>query len=150
VPFLHGTLVQNYHWLNERQFLDAVAVAMITPGPVVITVGFIGYLVAGLPGALASAMGVFLPVFAVVVLVTPFYERFAKNLQINAFIQGVTAAATGTIAGAVVVLGRHAIMDVPTALIALGTLGLLIRFKIPEPVIVTGAGLIGLILFQFK
>ncbi len=150
VPFLHGTVVQQYHWLTERQFLDAVAVAMITPGPVVITVGFIGYLVAGISGAVASGMGVFLPVFLVVVLVTPFYERFAKNPQVNAFIQGVTSAATGAIAGAVIVLGRHAISDVPTGLIALVTLGALVRFKIPEPIIVTAAGLLGLVIFKFS
>lgn len=150
VPFLHGTLVDGYHWLTERQFLDAVAVAMITPGPVVITVGFIGYLVAGFWGAVAAGMGVFLPVYLVVVFVTPFYERFAKNPQVNAFIQGVTAAATGAIAGAVVVLGRHAIVDLYTAIIAAGTLLILMRVKIPEPIVVTVAGLVGLLIFQFK
>ncbi len=150
VPFLHGTVVQQYHWLTERQFLDSVAVAMITPGPVVITVGFIGYLVAGVWGAIASAMGVFLPVYLVVVLVTPFYERFANNPQVNAFVQGVTSAATGAIAGAVFVLGRHAVADIPTAAIALGTLGVLTRFRIPEPLVVVTAGVIGLVLFHIN
>jgi chromate transporter len=101
VPFLHGGVVQEMHWLTERQFLDAVAVAMITPGPVVITVGFIGYLVAGVPGSIAAAMGVFLPVWLVIVLLAPFYERLVRYASVNAFVQGVTAAATGAIAGAV-------------------------------------------------
>ncbi len=148
VPFLHGTAVQQYHWLTERQFLDAVAVAMVTPGPVVITVGFIGYLVAGIGGAFASALGVFLPVYIVVVCITPFYERFAANPQVNAFIHGVTSAATGAIAGAVFVLGRRAITDIPTAAIAATTLGLLVRFKIPEPVIVIAAGVIGVLIYR--
>jgi chromate transporter len=150
VPFLYGSTVEQYHWLTERQFLDAVAVAMITPGPVVITVGFIGYLVGNFPGAIAAAFGVFLPVYLVVLVLTPYYERFAKNPQVNAFVQGVTAAATGAIAGAVIVLGRRAITDVPTALIALTSLAVLIRFKIPEPLIVIVAGVVGLLLFQYK
>ncbi len=150
VPFLHGSVVQANHWLTERQFLDAVAVAMITPGPVVITVGFIGYLVAGLPGAIAAALGVFLPVWLVVVLLTPYYERFAKNPQVYAFVQGVTAAATGAIAGAVIVLGHRAITDIPTLLIAAVTLAVLMRFKVPEPVIVIAAGILGLILFHVR
>jgi chromate transporter len=113
VPFLHGGVVVEHHWLTERQFLDAVAVAMITPGPVVITVAFIGFLVAGLSGAIAAALGVFLPVYVVVVLVAPYYKRFAKNPQLQAFVRGVTAAATGAIAGAVIVLARRAIYDAP-------------------------------------
>lgn len=149
VPFLHGGLVQQMQWLNERQFLDAVAVAMITPGPVVITVGFIGYLVAGLPGSIAAAMGVFLPVWLVVIVLTPYYERFATNPQVNAFVQGVTSAATGAIAGAVIVLGRRAIMDIPTAIIAAATLGVLLKFKVPEPILVIVAGLLGLVVFHY-
>ncbi len=150
VPFLYGSTVGQYHWLSQRQFLDAVAVAMITPGPVVITVGFIGYLVAGLPGAVAASLGVFLPVYVVVVVLAPVYERFAKNPQVGAFVEGVTAAATGAIAGAVVVLGRRAIVDLPTALIAALTLGMLIRFKIPEPLIVAVAGIAGIFIMHFR
>lgn len=150
VPFLYGGVVQDYHWLNERQFLDAVAVAMITPGPVVITVGFIGYLIAGFPGAVAAAFGVFLPVYLFVVLPAPYFERYAKNPQLIAFVDGVTAAATGAIAGAVIVLGRRAIIDVPTALIALATLMLVIRSKIQEPLIIATAGLIGLFIFRLR
>lgn len=150
VPFLYGGVVQEYHWLNERQFLDAVAVAMITPGPVVITVGFIGYLVAGFPGAVVASLGVFLPVYLFVVLPAPYVERYAKNPQLSAFVDGVTAAATGAIAGAVIVLGRRAITDIPTVVIAAATLAVLTRFKISEPIIIIIAGILGLILFQFK
>jgi chromate transporter len=146
VPFLYGGVVQGHHWLTDRQFVDAVAVAMITPGPVVITVGFIGYLVAGVAGATAAALGVFLPVYAVVILLAPSYKRWAKNPQLNAFVRGVTAAATGAIAGAVIVLARRSIYDVPTALIGLTSLAVLLKWKVPEPVIILAAGVIGLAL----
>jgi chromate transporter len=148
VPFLHGGVVLQHHWLNERQFLDAVAVAMITPGPVVITVGFIGFLVAGMSGAVAAAIGVFLPVYAVVVLVAPYYKRFSKNPQLHAFVRGVTAAATGAIGGAVIVLARRSVHDVPTAIIAITTLLLLLRWKIPEPLLIVAAGVAGLALYH--
>ncbi len=144
VPFLHGGVVVEHHWLTERQFLDAVAVAMITPGPVVITVGFIGFLVAGFSGAVAASIGVFLPVYLVVVLVAPYYKRFAKNPQLHAFVHGVTAAATGAIAGAVVVLARRAVYDWVTAGIALLTAAVLFRWKIPEPMVIAAAAVVGL------
>ncbi len=146
VPFLHGGVVVEHRWLTERQFLDAVAVAMITPGPVVITVAFIGFIVAGLSGATAAALGVFAPVYAVVILIAPYYKRFAKNPQLHAFVRGVTAGATGAIAGAVVVLARRAIHDVPTGIIAATTLLLLLRWKIPEPLLIAAAGVAGLAL----
>ena len=144
VPFLHGGVVQEHHWLTETQFLDAVAVAMITPGPVVITVAFIGYLVSGITGACAAALGVFLPVYLFVVVVGPFYKRFSGNKQVRAFVQGVTAAATGAIAGAVVVLGKHSIQDYWTLGIAVTTFLILMKWKIPEPIIIAVAGLLGL------
>ena len=146
VPFLHGGVVQEHHWLTETQFLDAVAVAMITPGPVVITVAFIGYLVAGITGACAAALGVFLPVYLFVVVVGPFYKRFSGNAQVRAFVQGVTAAATGAIAGAVIVLGRHSIQDFWTAGIAVTTFLVLLKWKVPEPLIIGVAGLLGIII----
>lgn len=146
IPFLYGGVVEGHHWLNEHQFVDAVAVAMITPGPVVITVGFIGYLVAGVAGATAAALGVFLPVWAVVVALAPSYKRWAKNPQIRAFVQGVTAAATGAIAGSVVVLARRSVYDLPTILIALASLAVLMKWKIPEPVIIGAAAIVGLAL----
>jgi chromate transporter len=147
VPFLYGGVVQQFHWLTERQFIDAVAVSMITPGPVVITVAFIGYLVAGPAGAILAAIGVFLPVYLVVVFVAPHFHRIAQNERVKAFVDGVTAAATGAIAGAAVILGRRSLVDLPTILIALGTLALLLTpRKIPEPVLIVAAGLVGLVL----
>jgi chromate transporter len=146
VPFLYGGVVQGHHWLTDKQFVDAVAVAMITPGPVVITVAFIGYLVAGIAGATAAALGIFLPVYLVVVLLAPFYKRWAKNPQLNAFVRGITAAATGAIAGAVVVLARRSIYDLPTILICAASLAVLFRWKIPEPVLIAGAAVAGLVL----
>src|SRR5216684_1081537 len=146
VPFLYGGVVQGHHWLNDRQFVDAVAVAMITPGPVVITVAFIGYLVAGISGATAAALGIFFPVYLIVVLLAPSYKRWAKNPQLNAFVRGVTAAATGAIAGAVIVLARRSIYDVATLMIALVTLGVLIRWKMPEPILIACAAVAGLLL----
>jgi chromate transporter len=147
VPFLYGGVVERFHWLTERQFLDAVAVAMITPGPVVITTAFIGYLVAGPLGATAAALGVFLPCYLFVIIPAPYFRRFAGNQAVKGFVDGVTAAATGAIAGAAVVLGRRAIIDVPTALIALGTLGVLVYAKrIPEPLVIVAAGAIGLLI----
>jgi chromate transporter len=148
VPFLHGGVVESHHWLNEQQFLDAIAVAMITPGPVVITVAFIGYLVNGPTGAVLAALGVFLPVYLILVVFAPFYRRFSGNQSIKAFVSGVTAAATGAIAGAVFVLARHSIHDVATFTIACISLLTLWRWKVPEPVIVAVSGVVGLLLFS--
>jgi chromate transporter len=146
VPFLYGGVVQEHHWLTDRQFVDAVAVAIITPGPVVITVAFIGYLVAGISGATAAALGIFFPVYLIVVLLAPSYKRWAKNPQLNAFVRGVTAAATGAIAGAVIVLARRSVYDVATLMIAVVTLGVLIRWKVPEPILIACAAVAGLLL----
>jgi chromate transporter len=146
VPFLYGGVVHGHHWLTDKQFVDAVAVAMITPGPVVITVAFIGYLVKGISGAIAAAAGIFLPVYLVVVVLAPSYKKWAKNPQLKAFVSGVTAAATGAIAGAVIVLARRSILDLPTTLIACATLVLLFRWKIPEPVLIAASAVVGLVL----
>src|SRR6266852_4490620 len=148
VPFLYGGVVGKFHWLTERQFLDAVAVAMITPGPVIITAGFIGYLVAGAIGAVLAALAVFAPPYLIVIAGAPYYRRFAKNLQVKAFVQGVTAAAVGAIAGAAFILGRRSLIDLPTVSIAVATFGLLSFKKIPEPVLILAAGIAGLLLFK--
>ena len=146
VPFLHGGVVEQFHWLSERQFLDAVAVAMITPGPVVITVAFIGFLVAGFAGALVSAAGVFLPPYLVVIILAPHFRRWSKNEKVKAFVAGVTAAAAGAIAGAAYVLGKRALIDLPTVALAVVTLVLLVKArKIPEPVVILAAGAAGLL-----
>ena len=146
VPFLQQGVVHDLGWLTEHQFLDAVAVALITPGPVVITVAFIGYLVAGAAGAAVAAVGIFLPVYFFTIVPAPWFRRHRDNPQLRAFAAGATAAAGGAIAGAVVVLGRGAISDVPTACIAMAGLVLLVRFRVPEPLLVLGAGLAGLAL----
>jgi len=149
VPFLHGGVVNQYHWLTERQFLDAVAVAMITPGPVVITVAFIGYLVAGPLGAIAAAIGVFVPCYLFVIIPAPYYRRFAGNRRVKAFVDGVSAAATGAIAGAAFVLGRRALVDLSTVAIAVATWLVFTRFKkLPEPIVIVAAGVVGLILHR--
>jgi chromate transporter len=149
VPFLHGGVVNQYHWLTERQFLDAVAVAMITPGPVVITVAFIGYLVAGPLGAIAASLGVFVPCYLFVIIPAPYFRRFAGNRRVKAFVDGVSAAATGAIAGAAFVLGRRALVDIPTVAIAVATWLVFTRFKkLPEPLVIVAAGVIGLVLHR--
>lgn len=150
VPFLYGGVVTEHHWLNDKQFVDAVAVAMITPGPVVITVGFIGYLVAGLPGAVAAALGTFLPCYLFTVIPAPYVKKYGHLPSVKAFVDGITAAAVGAITGSVLVIAKRSIIDVPTALLALGTIVLLWRFKkLQEPVIVTAAALVGLAAYPF-
>ena len=148
VPFLYGGVVTDHHWLTERQFIDAVAVAMITPGPVVITVGFIGYLIAGLPGAAMAAFGTFLPCYLFTVVAAPYFKKHGKRPAIVAFVNGATAAAIGTIAGSVIVLGRRSVIDLPTLLIALATAAAIWKFKkVPEPAIVAAAALLGLVIY---
>jgi chromate transporter len=147
VPFLYGGVVREHGWLTDQQFLDAVAVAMITPGPVVITVAFIGYLVHGFSGAVLASLGVFLPCYLFVVIPAPFYARFADNPRLKAFVDGVTAAATGAIGGAVYVLARRAIIDVPTILIFAATLACLVWLKrVPEPAIIAAVGIASVLL----
>lgn len=149
VPFLYGGVVEQFHWLTERQFLDAIAVAMITPGPVVITAAFIGYLVAGPLAGIAASIAVFVPPYLIVLLGAPHYRRLAQNPQIKALVQGVTAAAVGAIAGAAFVLGRRALVDLTTAVIAVATLviGLTLK-KLPEPAVILAAGIVGMLLFK--
>jgi len=148
VPFLYGGVVTEHHWLNDKQFVDAVAVAMITPGPVVITVGFIGYLVAGLPGACVAALGTFLPCYLFTVLPAPYFKKYGKLPAVKAFVDGITAAAVGAITGSVIVIARRSIVDWPTVLLALATVLLLWRFKkLQEPVVVIAAALIGLAVY---
>jgi chromate transporter len=147
VPFLHAGVVKEYQWLNEQQFLDAVAVAMITPGPVVITVGFIGYLVAGFPGAIVAAAATFLPCYLFTILPAPYFKKISKNISIKAFVDGITAAVIGALTGAVIIIATRSIVDLPTALIAAASLLALIYFKkIPEPFIILAAAIAGLLI----
>jgi chromate transporter len=148
VPFLYGGVVTEFHWLTEKQFVDAVAVAMITPGPVVITVGFIGYLVAGLPGASVAALATFIPCYLFTVIPAPYFKKYGKLPGVLAFVDGITAAAIGAITGSVIVIAKRSVIDVPTAIIAVGTIALLWRYKkLEEPVVVLGAALLGLVLY---
>ena len=148
VPFLYGGVVTEHHWLNDKQFVDAVAVAMITPGPVVITVGFIGYLVAGLPGATVAALGTFLPCYLFTVIPAPYFKKYGHLPGVKAFVDGITAAAVGAITGSVIVIAKRSIVDAPTLAIGLVTIALLWRFKkLQEPVVVTAAALLGLVLY---
>ena len=151
VPFLHGGVVREFGWLTERQFLDAVAVAMITPGPVVITVGFIGYLVAGPAGAVVAALATFLPCYLFTVVPAPHFQRWSRVPAVQAFVDGVTAAATGAIAGAAFVLGRRAIVDLTTLAIAGIALIVAWRFrKVPEPVLIGAAGAVGIVIKMLR
>ncbi|MFJ3318553.1 chromate transporter [Herbaspirillum huttiense] len=148
VPFLYGGIVTEHHWLNEKQFVDAVAVAMITPGPVVITVGFIGYLVAGLSGAIVAALATFIPCYLFTILPAPYFKKYGKLPGVIAFVDGISAAAIGAITGSVIVIAKRSIIDIPTALIAVITIALLWRFKkLQEPVIIVIAALTGLVLY---
>lgn len=148
VPFLYSGVVKEYGWLTDHQFLDAVAVAMITPGPVVITTGFIGFLVADFWGAVTAALATFLPCYLFTVLPAPYFKKYGHRPGIVAFVDGVTAAAIGSLGGAVVVIGTRSITDIPTALLALATAALLWKFKkLPEPLVVAAAALIGLMVY---
>jgi chromate transporter len=156
VPFLEKGLVQQTGWLNEREFLVAVAMGMISPGPVVITATFVGYLVGarltgslldGLWGSLVSTVGIFLPSFLLILIVAPILVRYRANPNVQGFIKGAYAAAIGTILGACVLLGKIAIGDWLTALVALGSLIVLFRWKVSNPALVAAAAVIGLIAF---
>jgi len=146
VPFLYGGVVKEYHWLTEQQFIDAVAVAMITPGPVVITVGFIGYLTAGFTGAVIAALATFIPCYFFTILPAPYFKKYGKNPSIKSFIDGVTAAAIGAIAGAVLVMAKKQFTDWTTVLFALfAILSLTYIKKIKEHYIILAAAILGLI-----
>jgi chromate transporter len=148
VPFLYGGVVTEHHWLNDKEFVDAVAVAMITPGPVVITVGFIGYLVAGLPGACVAALGTFLPCYLFTVIPAPYFKKYGRLPWVKAFVDGITAAAIGAISGSVVVIAKRSIVDLPTALIAIAALAALWKFKkLQEPYVIVAAAMVGLLLY---
>ncbi|HEX9013612.1 MAG TPA: chromate efflux transporter, partial [Anaerolineaceae bacterium] len=148
VPFLHNGVVLQHHWLTESQFLDAVAVGIISPGPVVITSAFVGYLVAGFWGAVVSAGGVFLPVYLFVLFIGRVIIRYREAPVLKGFVKGATAAASGAIAGAAVILAQGSIIDIPTALIGAVSLVILWRFKIPEPLLVAVGAVIGILIHQ--
>ena len=147
VPFLEKGLVQQYGWLDARQFLIAVAIGMVSPGPVVITATFVGYLVAGFWGSAVATVGIFLPSFVLILFVAPILVRHRANPYVEGFVKGAYAAAIGTILGASVLLGKIAIGDWLTALVGLGSLALLFRFKISNPLLIAATAVIGLVAF---
>lgn len=147
VPFLHSGVVSENHWLTENQFVDAVAVAMITPGPVVITVGFIGYLINGFAGAVVAALATFLPCYLFTIILAPSFKKIAKNSSVKAFVDGITATVIGALLGAVIVIAMRALIDIPTVLIAAGSmLALIYVKKIQEPYIIVIGALAGLLI----
>ena len=150
VPFLQQGVVRDYGWLTEREFLDAVAMGMITPGPVVITAVFVGYLVAGLSGATIAGIGVFLPPFLMVVLFAPWIIRYRKHPAVQGFTKGATAAAAGAIVGAAGVIATQVLVDVPTISIFVISLVILWRLRVPEPALVAVSATVGLALFGLR
>ncbi len=153
VPFLHGGVVQEFGWLNEKEFLDAVAVAMITPGPVVITVGFIGYLVGGVAGACVAALATFLPCYLLTVIPAPYFKKIAKNQSIKAFVDGITASVIGALTGAVAIIAYRTFVNtegvidfIPIAIAVITALILTKYKKIQEPIVIVVAAILGLII----
>jgi chromate transporter len=147
VPFLEQGLVQQFGWLDQRQFLIAVAIGMISPGPVVITATFVGYLVAGFWGSVVSTIGIFLPSFLLVLIAAPLLARHRGNPNVQGFVKGAYAAAIGTILGACILLGRIAVGDWLTALIGLASLAVLFRWKVSNPLLIAATAVVGLIAF---
>ncbi|MDQ8014058.1 MAG: chromate transporter [Flavobacterium nitrogenifigens] len=147
VPFLHSGVVVENKWLTEQQFLDSVAIAMITPGPVVITVGFIGYLVNGLLGAITAALATFLPCYLFTIALAPFFKKIVNNKPVKAFVEGITAAVVGALVGSVIIIAKRSIVDISTILIALASiLSLIYIKKIQEPYIILIAAVLGVLI----
>ncbi len=150
VPFLHAGVVIQHQWLNEQQFLDAVAIAMITPGPLIMTVGFIGYLVAGFPGAVVAAVATFLPCYLITIITAPFFRKLATNPSIKIFVEGITASILGSLFAAAILISLRSVGDIQSGVIAVSSFLLLYNFKkIKEPYIILGAALIGLLLKMY-
>jgi chromate transporter len=150
IPYLHKGVVDQFHWITEQEFLDAVSVAMITPGPTTIAVTFIGYLIAGTKGAFLATIAVFFPSYLLVITIAPYYRRVADNNVVKSFMKGATSAATGAIIGATILLAKNTLADLPAILIAAGTFGLLLLpLRIPEPLVIVAAGSLGLLLKGF-
>jgi chromate transporter len=149
LAFLRTDLVVNYHWLTEQQLLDAVAIGQFTPGPVFTTATFIGYVLAGVPGAIVATVGIFLPSFCFVALLARIIPHIRNSPWSAAFLDGVNVSALGLMAGVTWQLGRAAILDLPTALLALVAVVLLFRFKINSAWLVLAGGMVGLAVFYF-
>ena len=146
VPFLKTQVVDQYHWLSDRTFLDAVAVGMISPGPVVITATFVGYLLAGFPGAAAATAGIFSPPVLFVILATPLLLRYRTHPALRGFIRGVSTAVVGVLVGTTWLVGRTAVVDWTTAIICIIAALIVVFLKrVPEPLVIVAGGIAGLI-----
>jgi chromate transporter len=145
LAFLRNDLVVNLGWLTDQQLLDAVAIGQFTPGPVFTTATFVGFVVAGWPGAILATVGIFLPSFLFVALLVPLLPRIRSSAVLGALLDGVNAAALGLMAAVTWQLGQAAVVDVLTGLLALGAAVLLFRFKINSAWLVLGGALVGLV-----
>ena len=148
VPFLKTYVVDQYHWLGNREFLDAVAIGMISPGPVVISATFVGYLLDGFRGAVAASVGIFAPAVLFTILATPILLRYAANPYLKGFIRGITVAVVGVLVGTTYLVGKTAIGDALTVCIAIGSLLVFFVWKrLPEPAVVAAGALVGLMAY---
>ena len=150
VPFLHLGLVNDHHWLSEQQFVDCVALGIISPGPVVIIGTVAGYVVFGLTGAFVATVAIFLPAFVLVVLLGRTYRRHAAHARVKGFVAGATAAASGAIAGAAIVIAKGIVNDAASvAIVAISLLALLQkRARVPEPALIAATAGVGLVAFS--
>ncbi len=147
VPFLHQGLVIEHHWLSEQQFVDCVALGIISPGPVVIIGTVAGYLVFGLTGAVVATVAVFLPAFLLVVLLGRTYRRHSNHPRVQGFVSGATAAAAGAIAGAAIVIAKQIVNDAAAVAIVAVSLVVLLqkRVRVPEPALIAVSAAVGLV-----
>jgi chromate transporter len=150
VPFLKAYVVDQYHWLSNQAFLDAVAVGIVSPGPVVITATFVGYLNHRLPGAIAATVGIFMPSLIFVMLGTPILRRYRRNNRVQGFVRGITVAVVGVLLGTSFLVARSTIHDLLGIVVLIAALGVLwSKWKVPEPALVGAGAAIGLAITFF-
>jgi chromate transporter len=150
LAFLRADLVDRWHWLTESQLIDAVAVGQVTPGPVFTTATFIGYILAGIPGAVVATIGIFLPAFIFVGISGPLVPRLRKSLTAGAVLDGVNVASLALMAVVTWQLGKAAVLDLTTAILFLASALLLIRFQLNSAWLVLGGAMIGLLVFATR
>jgi chromate transporter len=149
VPFLKTQVVDQLHWLTDRQFLDSVAIGMISPGPVVITATFVGHLLRGPAGAVVATAGIFLPPILFVILATPILQRFKNHPAVRGFLRGIGSAIVGVLVATTWLVARVAVVDIVTATIAVVALAVIALTKrVPEPAVIAAAGIVGLVVSQ--
>ncbi len=145
LAFLRADFVVKYGWLTDQQLLDAIAIGQVTPGPVLTTATFIGYLLGGTPAAILATVGIFLPAFIFVAITNPWIPRMRGSAWFSSLLDGVNAAALGLMAGVTWQLGRSSLVDPLTVTIAVVSLVLLMRFKVNSTWLIAGGALIGLL-----